>query len=147
MTSQAPKTIAWTSPVEEAPPERSVRLSIKRGLLGTCPACGSGKLFRAYLKPVDACAACGEVMSHHRADDLPAYLVILIVGHITVGGFLMTDLVWRMSDWAHLAIWAPMTLILALLLIQPVKGAVIGLQWAMRMHGFGGSEDGPEEVP
>lgn len=58
---------------------------------------------------------------------------------------MMTDLVWPMSNWAHLAIWSPLTLILALLMIQPIKGGVIGLQWAMRMHGFGGQEPEPED--
>ena len=129
------------------PPARPVWPAIKRGLLGTCPHCGSGRLFGRFLKPVDHCAACGEDMSHQRADDLPAYLVILIVGHVTVGGFMMTDLVLNWPNWMHLAIWVPLTLILALALIQPVKGGVIGLQWAARMHGFGGHEPAPEDRP
>jgi len=57
----------------------------------------------------------------------------------------MTDLVWTMSNWAHLAIWTPMTVLLALATIQPIKGAVIGLQWAARMHGFGGHKPEPED--
>lgn len=124
---------------------RPVAPAIKRGFLGSCPACGSGRLFRAWLKSCDRCAACNEDYTHHRADDLPAYLVILLVGHITVGGFMMTDMVWLVSSWVHLGIWVPLTLILSLLLIQPVKGGVIGLQWAMRMHGFGGDEPKPED--
>ena len=125
--------------------KRDTMLAIRRGLVGTCPACGTGRLFKSYLKSVDHCSVCNEHIDHHRADDMPAYLVILLVGHIVVGGFMMTDLVWPMSNWAHLAIWAPMTIILSLLLIQPIKGAVIGLQWAMRMHGFGGNEPAPED--
>ncbi len=54
--------------------ERPLGRSIKRGMLNTCPACGSGKLFKSFLKPVDNCAACGEAMHHHRSDDLPPYL-------------------------------------------------------------------------
>ncbi len=123
---------------------RPIGPAIKRGLLGVCPACGSGRLFRAWLKPCDQCDNCHEDYTHQRADDLPAYLVILLVGHITVGGFMMTDMVWLVSGWVHLIIWVPLTLILSLLLIQPVKGGVIGLQWAMRMHGFGGDEPRPE---
>lgn len=127
--------------------KRLIWPAIKRGLLGHCPHCGSGRLFGRFLKPVDHCAACGEDLSHQRADDLPAYLVILIVGHLTVGGFMMTDMVLNWPDWVHLAIWAPLTLIMALILIQPVKGGVIGLQWAARMHGFGGNEPTPESKP
>lgn len=126
--------------------DRPIIPAMKRGFLGACPACGSGRLFGRFLKSVDHCSACNQDFTHHRADDLPAYLVIVIVGHITVGGFMMTDLVWPMSTWLHLAIWAPLTILLSLLLIQPVKGAVIGLQWATRMHGFGDSEPKPEDT-
>jgi len=127
-----------------APEIRPVGRSILRGLRSRCPHCGEGRLFRAFLKPVDSCAACGEDMHHHRSDDLPPYLVITIVGHVVVGGYMMTDLLFPISMWVHLAIWAPLTVLLAIAIIQPVKGGVIGLQWALRMHGFGGHEDGPE---
>jgi uncharacterized protein (DUF983 family) len=136
---------SWTNAVPVEPEKRDTMQAIKRGLFCRCPHCGQGKLFRGYLKSVDHCAVCNEDYTHHRADDLPAYLVIVIVGHIVVGGFMMTDLVWPMSNWAHLAIWTPLTLLLTLAMIQPVKGAVIGLQWAMRMHGFGGHESKPDD--
>jgi uncharacterized protein (DUF983 family) len=44
--------------------------------------------------------------------------------------------------WLQLAVYLPLTLILSLLLLQPVKGAVVGVQWALRMHGF--DEQNPE---
>lgn len=121
--------------------ERSLGRSIKRGLLCTCPRCGEGKLFRAFLKPVDRCAVCDEDLSHQRADDLPPYLVIFIVGHVALGGFMMTDMVWMVSMWTHLAIWVPIAILSGLLTIQPIKGGVIGLQWALRMHGFGDEDE------
>ena len=37
----------------------------------------------------------------------------------------------------QLAVWLPLALVLSLALLQPVKGAIVGLQWALRMHGFG----------
>ncbi|HXV29201.1 MAG TPA: DUF983 domain-containing protein [Sinorhizobium sp.] len=126
--------------------ERPVGRSIKRGLLGRCPACGDGRLFRAFVKSVDACAACGERMDHHRADDFPPYIVVTIVGHLVLAGYMATDLILPLTTWQHLAIWAPLTLASAIALMQPVKGAVIGLQWALKMHGFGGHEDAPEDV-
>ena len=126
--------------------ERPVGRSMKRGFLGKCPACGQGRLFRGFVKSVDACAVCGERMDHQRADDFPPYIVVTIVGHLVLGGYMMTDLVLPLSTWQHLALWAPVTLVSALALMQPVKGAVIGLQWALRMHGFGGHEDRPEDI-
>ncbi len=125
--------------------ERPLGRSIMRGFLNRCPACGSGKLFRAFLKPVDHCAACGEAMYHQRADDLPPYLVILVLGHIVIGGFMLTDMAVVLPVWVHLAIWTPITIITALVSIQPIKGGVIGLQWALKMHGFGGHDDEPDD--
>jgi uncharacterized protein (DUF983 family) len=118
----------------------------RRGFLGRCPACGRGRLFGCFLKVADRCGACGTEFHHHRADDFPPYIVVTIVGHAVLGGYMMTDLVLPLTTWQHLAIWAPVTLASSLALMQPVKGAVIGLQWALRMHGFGGHDDLPEDV-
>ena len=122
---------------------RNTGRAVKRGLLGRCPNCGEGKLFRSYLKPVDTCAACGEEMLHHRADDFPAYLAIFIVGHIVVAGFMATDSWLVLESWQHLMIWIPITVILTLAMLPSIKGGVIGLQWALRMHGFGGESEEP----
>lgn len=129
--------------VADPSPERTKRplaLSIKRGLFGKCPNCGSGKLFRAFIKPVDECAHCSESFTAQQADDLPAYLVVLVVGHITVGGFMIAEMLTDWPSWVHLSIWVPATLILSIALLQPVKGGVIALQWSQYMHGFGDVE-------
>ena len=122
-------------------PRRSWLRAMARGARGRCPSCGHGRLFRAYAKSVDHCAQCGEEIFHHRADDLPAYLNVFIVGHIVVAGFLIVERVTDWPSWMHLALWIPITIIMALALIPPIKGAVIGLQWANHMHGFGGEDD------
>lgn len=121
---------------------RPLWTAMKRGLLGRCPNCGEGKLFRGFTKTVETCSVCGEEIHHHRADDLPAYLVIVIVGHIVLGAFMGVEATSDLSTWQHILIWVPLTIILSLALLQPVKGAVIGLQWAFYMHGFGGEKDG-----
>ncbi len=90
-------------------PTRDLVQAMRRGALGRCPRCGEGRLFRAFSKTVDTCQHCGEEISHHRADDLPAYLVIFIVGHITVGGFMGLQAMMTLPTWLHLAIWAPLT--------------------------------------
>ena len=128
-------------------PARPLVDAIKRGALGRCPACGEGKLFKSFAKTVDHCAVCGEELHHHRADDLPAYLVITIVGHIVVALFLIAEFMLDWSSWQHLALWVPITLIMSIALLQPCKGAVVGLQWANYMHGFGGEDDHPENHP
>jgi len=72
-------------------PTRDMRNALLRGFMCRCPNCGRGKLFRAYLKVVDRCAVCGEDFSHQRADDAPAYFVILIVGHLVVPWVLIVE--------------------------------------------------------
>jgi uncharacterized protein (DUF983 family) len=111
--------------------------AMKRGFLGRCPACAKGRLFGRFLKVVDHCEACGTEFHHHRADDLPPYIVIFIVGHLVGYGILMTETKLEMPIWVHLATWPALTLFLCLALLQPVKGAVVGLQYALGMHGFG----------
>jgi uncharacterized protein (DUF983 family) len=110
--------------------------ALKRGFLGRCPHCGEGKLFRAFLKVADRCEVCGEEFHHHRADDFPAYLVIVIVGHLVVPLVLHTETAYAPPYWVHAALWLPLTIGLSLALLQPVKGAVVALQWAIGMHGF-----------
>jgi uncharacterized protein (DUF983 family) len=107
-----------------------------RGLTGRCPNCGEGKMFRAFLKVKDRCDVCAEEFHHHRADDFPAYIVIVIVGHLVVPLILHVEMAYEPAYWIHALMFLPLTLALSLLLIQPVKGAVVALQWHAGMHGF-----------
>ena len=132
----------WTADGAPAA-KRNVWTSIRRGLRGRCPRCGEGKLFRAFLKVDGNCSVCGLDFTPHRADDLPAYLVIIIVGHIVVPVILWIETDYAPSVALQLSIYLPFTLIASLLLLQPVKGAVVGMQWALRMHGF--DEQNPGE--
>ena len=95
-------------------PPRDVLQAMGRGFRGRCPKCAEGKLFRAFLKVADQCTVCGEEFSHHRADDAPAYFVILIVGHIVVALALEIEIVFAPPYWVHIALWIPLTLALAL---------------------------------
>ena len=122
--------------MKSASPERSFRTVLPRALAGRCPACGSGELFRAFLKPVDRCRACGQDWSHQQADDFPAYLVIFILGHLLVPMVITVNMEFDPPLVLQMVGWPALTAILALLMIQPVKGAVIAFQWAQRMHGF-----------
>jgi uncharacterized protein (DUF983 family) len=120
----------------EGSPARPIFGSLLRGAALTCPACGTGAMFRRYLKVADACPHCGEELHHHRADDAPPYFTIVIVGHIVVSLVLAVEMAYRPPLWLHAALWLPLTVILTLLILPSVKGALIALQWALRMHGF-----------
>jgi uncharacterized protein (DUF983 family) len=112
--------------------------AMRRGFLRRCPHCGEGRLFDGYLKVSDSCAACGEILRHHRADDGPAYLTILVVGHIL--GVVM-HVVWvqfRPDPLVFATLLTVFAVGLSLWLLPRFKGAIVGFQWARRMHGFGG---------
>ncbi len=110
--------------------------ALARGFTMRCPHCGQGKLFGRFLKVTDHCAACGEEYSHHRADDFPAYLVIVVVGHITVPALVAVEVAFSPPLWVQYVIWLPFIAFSALALLQPTKGAVVALQWHLGMHGF-----------
>jgi uncharacterized protein (DUF983 family) len=111
--------------------------AVLRGLLGRCPNCGRGRMFGRFLKVADRCLACGEELFHHRADDFPAYLVIVLVGHTVVPLALLVETEYAPAMWLQVGLWVPVTIGLALGLIQPVKGAVVAMQWYGQMDGFG----------
>ena len=137
--SAAPKVWTRETGVVE---KRDLWAALKRGFRCRCPRCGEGRLFRAFLKTADNCSVCGQDFTPHRADDLPAYLVIVIMGHIVVPLALYIETNYAPPVALQLSIYLPLTLFGSLALLQPVKGAVVGLQWALRMHGF---EDNPAD--
>ncbi|MEM1162820.1 MAG: DUF983 domain-containing protein [Pseudomonadota bacterium] len=124
--------------------ERPVATAMLRGWGQRCPNCGGGPLFESYLKVRDTCAACGEELHHHRADDMPAWATILIVGHVIIGGMVTAETMWSLPLWVHWTLWPVLALISSLWLLPRIKGAVVGMQWAWMMHGFSRKEDQPE---
>ena len=123
--------------------KRSWKQAMTRGFLSRCPACGQGRVFRNYFKVADTCPHCGEALHHHRADDAPPYFTMMIVGHILIPIVVIVERIWHPDMMMQLLAWLPTTLVMTLGLLQPVKGSIVGLQWALRMHGFGDSKENP----
>src|SRR5690554_3566079 len=124
-------------------PHRPLWPAMKRGMARKCPNCGEGHLYYKYLKVNETCPACGEELHHHRADDAPPYIVIVIIGHLMVGIILHMEMVVRIPAMHYLVVILPATVLLSLWLLPIVKGAIINMQWAKYMHGFdpGGPDD------
>ncbi len=106
------------------------------GAVGQVPSMRRGQDLRQVPQGQSDLRHCGLELSHHRADDMPPYIVIMIVGHIVVGLNLAFEQGAEWPIWLHYAIWPALTVISALVLLQPVKGALVGYQWALKMHGF-----------
>ena len=133
------------APAARDPAEVPWTTAMARGFRNRCPHCGEGRVFGRFLKVRDACEACGAELHHHRADDLPPYLVIFIVGHVVGLAILETEMRFEVPLAVQLAVWPALTLVMALALLQPVKGAVVGLQYALGMHGFAAIRRGRAE--
>ncbi len=124
---------------EEA--ERPLWPALRRGWSGRCPNCGAGPLLRGYLKVRDHCPVCGEAFHHHRADDGPAYLTILIVGHLLAPIIYFVFTEFRPEPLVMASVFCVFTVALALFLLPRLKGGLVALQWAKRMHGFASVPD------
>ncbi len=116
--------------------DRDTWPAVVKGFRCKCPNCGKGKLLHSYLKVNDSCAHCGQELHHHRADDGPAYLTILIVGHLMAPALHVTFVQWRPEPLTLFLIFALGCLALSLYLLPRMKGIVVAYQWARRMHGF-----------
>lgn len=111
----------------------------------TCPSCGTGPLYHRFLKVNEQCPHCHEALHHHRADDAPPYFTIFILGHIVVPLMMAVEIAYRPSIWLHALMWMPLILAGSYFLLPRIKGALIGVQWALRMHGFDPNHDEAQE--
>lgn len=126
-------------PLAPSPEDRPLWPAMLRGWRCKCPSCGSGPLLTGYLSVTPTCKVCREELHHQRADDGPAYLTILIVGHLMAPLLGLVFVTWRPEPLTLFTIFAVGCVGLSLYLLPRLKGAMIGLQWARHMHGFGAS--------
>lgn len=142
-----PATPALTgaqAPVPAASDDRALWPAMLRGWHQRCPKCGAGPMMRAYLKVRDSCPVCGQDLHHHRADDGPAYLTILIVGHLMAPIMILLFTHWDPDPLVTASVLSVGCVGLSLYLLPRLKGVLVAIQWAKRMHGFGHeAADGP----
>ena len=118
---------------------RALWPALYNGFRRRCPRCGSGSLFQGYLKVRDTCTMCRQDFTHHRADDGPAYLTILLVGHLMAPLMHVVFTRFRPEPLIMFTIFTVGCVGLSLYLLPRLKGVIIGFQWATRRHGFAGS--------
>lgn len=117
--------------------QRQLTPALLRGWRRKCPNCGAGPLLKGYLKVNDNCTVCREEIFHHRADDGPAYMTILIVGHLMAPMLHVVFVTWRPEPLTLFTMFSVGCVGLSLYLLPRLKGALIGFQWAKGMGGFG----------
>ncbi|MGH1578694.1 DUF983 domain-containing protein [Planktotalea sp.] len=132
----------------EQSPERALKPALLRGWRRKCPNCGEGPLLQGYLKMRKSCTVCKQDFTAARADDGPAYLTILIVGHLMAPGLHIAFVHYRPEPLVLFSIFAVGCVALSLYLLPRLKGAIVAFQWSRQMFGFANEEvKAPLEAP
>lgn len=134
MTMPAPLPLSDTLADED---DRPMRGAMWRGWRRRCPACGSGPMMDGYLKVRHQCPVCATELHHHRADDGPAYLTIVVVGKLLTPLLYWVFKTFRPEPLVMAAVFSTLAVAMSLYLLPRLKGVVVGIQWSRRMGGFG----------
>ncbi len=118
--------------VVESPVPLGLGSVLGRGIAGRCPRCGKGKLFEGYLTVAGRCDVCGLHLAGHDSGDGPAVFAIFILGFLVVGLAGIIEYAFSPPLWLHAVLWLPLTLGGTLVLLRPLKGIAVALQYRYR---------------
>ncbi|WP_374342869.1 DUF983 domain-containing protein [Phenylobacterium sp.] len=102
------------------------------GLAGRCPNCGEGHLFEGFLTVSPRCEACGYDLAKGDSGDGPAVFVIMIAGFLVAFAALFTEFTIHPPIWVHLVVWLPLTVVVCVGMLRPMKGLMLAAQFANR---------------
>ncbi|MGA0181559.1 MAG: DUF983 domain-containing protein [Candidatus Puniceispirillaceae bacterium] len=116
--------------VDRAPAARQFSFSLLwRGITKRCPQCGIGPVLSGYLAPNPCCAHCDEDFRHISADDGPAWLTLLVIGHAVVPLMIVFGRDATISPILAIVILALVTLVGVYFVLPRAKGVFIALIW------------------
>ena len=128
MSQDSTKRDATNRDRADYPPQDPIRT----GLRGRCPRCGQGRMFSGILTLNDRCANCGLDYAFADSADGPAVFAILIVGFVVAGSALLFELAYEPPIWLHVVLWGPLIIVLSLIILRPLKGLAVALQYVNR---------------
>lgn len=103
--------------------------AMSTGLAGRCPRCGDGHLFVGYINVAPKCDVCGLDFAFADSGDGPAVFVTLLAGFVVLGIALAVDVAYEPPLWVHLVIFLPLTILVCLGMLRPLKGVLIASQY------------------
>jgi uncharacterized protein (DUF983 family) len=109
--------------------ENRLSTAVLTGLAGRCPRCHRGSIFSGFLDVAPACKSCGLNFGFADAGDGPAVFVMLFGGFLVVGAALWTEVVFEPPFWVYLVVFLPLTAIVCVGMLRPLKGLLIALQY------------------
>ena len=123
---------------DRAPPPKSwpILTPAQTGLRCRCPRCGKSPLFKGLLNVAEKCAECGLDFSAHDSGDGPAVFVIFILGFLVVPLALWLEAAWAPPTWVHLAVWPPVIIALAILMLRPMKATLVAYHFKNLRHEY-----------
>ena len=103
--------------------------AINTGLAGRCPRCGDGHMFQGFLTVTPKCEVCGLDFAFADSGDGPAVFVTLLAGFLVLGVALAVDIAYEPPLWLYIVVFMPLTIIVCLGLLRPLKGLLIASQY------------------
>jgi len=113
-------------------PKRTTGQIISLGLRCRCPRCGAGRVFVKYLKIAARCPACDLGLEGHDTGDGAVVPAMLVLGALVVGLAAYVEFTFLPPLWVHVVLWAPTVVGLTMLILQPLKGISVALQYHFR---------------
>lgn len=86
-------------------------------------------MFKGFIGLQDVCSSCGLDFTKVDPGDGPAVFSMFIVGTLIVGGALWLEVAVTPPMWVHMSIWLPLTAILGIGLIRPLKAWLIASEY------------------
>lgn len=105
---------------------------LKSALRCRCPRCGKGKLFQGLLTLQPACPVCGLSFGQSDTGDAGAVGVIMVLGALIIGLAFWVEFRFEPPLWVHAILWPIVTIPLAILIMRPVKAALVAAQFRHR---------------
>ena len=108
--------------------------ALARGFARKCPNCGQASAFRGYVKVVDACSNCQEPLNEYPADDGPAYVTIILIGHVVVVPAFFMNFIYAYPPAIVLPSLLGAIVALTLVALPYIKGAFLALVWELNVR-------------
>ncbi len=107
--------------------------ALRRGLAMRCPACGEASAFAGYLTVQPVCPHCDAPLGRVPCDDAPPYITLLIALHFIIITMVLADYDGGMNWITSMLIFVPLTTVLLLAMLRPIKGALLAIMLKINM--------------
>lgn len=115
----------------EPPEDRNMLRAMGRGFVGKCPKCGNGKMFSRFLT-LQKCDVCGEDLDEFEPSLILPLAVGLVIVAIVAHVYFFLEVAEIGSPMISMLVIVPIAMIASMLILQPFKGALVGMMWAMK---------------